>query len=331
MSAVRRPGPGARARRPAAPPVALLVALPVVVALLGGSAATRVDTASSSPAGTTTATSNSTSGTTTSGTATTATTAPDPAGPPTRAAVQDRVVPVDTGAVLAAVDAAAAGARGSVALAVVGPGGEDVVAGPAAGEAVPTASLVKLLVVGRLLQLGAEGAVTLTGTDLGRMERAVVRSDDTAMSLLWDRFGGAALVTDAAAAAGLSATAPPAEAGQWGEATTSAADVARLLAGLETTFGAGPAQTLLGWMRATSATAADGFSQAFGLLAGTSGVAAKQGWMCCVRGTRQLHSAGVLADGTVVVLLGDFPASTSWGRARTALDTAAAAVLAALA
>ncbi|MGY1651057.1 serine hydrolase [Geodermatophilus sp. SYSU D01119] len=315
MSAVRRPGPGSRARRAAAPPVALAV----VLALLAGCAATRVETASSSPSGPAL----SAPGPSAS--------APGPTGPPSRAAVQDRAVAVDAGAVLAAVDTAAAGARGSVALAVVGPDGEDVVTGPGAGDAVLTASLVKLVVVGRLLQLGAEGAVALGDTDLGRMERAVVRSDDTAMSLLWDRFDGAALLTDVAARAGLGATAPPAEAGQWGEATTSAADVARLLAGLETTFGAGPAATLLGWMRATSATAADGFSQTFGLLAGTSGVAAKQGWMCCVGGTRQLHSAGVLADGTVVVLLGDFPASTSWGRARTALDTAAAAVLAALA
>ena len=83
-------------------------------------------------------------------------------------------------------------------------------------------------------------------------------------------------------------------------------------------------------MRATSATAADGFGQGFGLLAGTAGVAAKQGWMCCVDGRRQLHSAGVLPDGTVVVLLGDFPASTSWGRARAALDSAAGALLGAL-
>jgi beta-lactamase family protein len=251
-------------------------------------------------------------------------------GPPSRASLQDRVVPLDAGAVLAAVDAAAAAAGGTVGLAVVDARGEPLVTGAAAGDVVPTASLVKLLVVARLLQLGADGAVALTDTDRARMERAIVRSDDAATSLLWDRWNGAALVTDAAARAGLGATAPPAVAGQWGEATTSAGDVAALLAGLRATFGAGPADTLLGWMRATSATAADGFGQTFGLLAGTSGVAAKQGWMCCVGGTRQLHSAGVLPDGTVVVLLGDFPVATSWSRARTALDTAAAAVLGAV-
>jgi hypothetical protein len=38
----------------------------------------------------------------------------------------------------------------------------------------------------------------------------------------------------------------------------------------------------------------------------------------------------VLPGGQVVVLLGDFPVTTSWARARTALDTAAAAVRTAL-
>jgi hypothetical protein len=50
--------------------------------------------------------------------------------------------------------------------------------------------------------------------------------------------------------------------------------------------------------------------------------------MCCVDSERQLHSAGLLADGRVVVLLGDFSAGTSWSAAATALDTAAAAVVA---
>jgi beta-lactamase family protein len=239
-------------------------------------------------------------------------------------------VPVDAGAALAGVEAAAAAARGSVAVVVVDRAGRPLVSGGPAGEVRYSASLIKLLVVGRLLALGAGGEIVLTDRDRVLMERAIVRSDDAAMSLLWDRWDGAALVRAAAADAGLSATAPPAVAGQWGEATTTAADVATLLTRLAATFGEEPAAVLLGWMRATSATAADGFGQGFGLLAGTAGVAAKQGWMCCVDGRRQLHSAGVLPDGTVVVLLGDFPAATSWGRARAAVDTAAGALLGAL-
>ena len=253
--------------------------------------------------------------------------------PPPRAAVQDRVVPVDAARVLAEVDAAARAAGGTVAVVVLDAGGRPLVTGPAAGQAVPTASLVKLLVVGRLLALEATGGVVLGDRDRALLERAVVRSDDTAMSLLWDRWDGAALVTAGAAAMGLTATAPPAVSGQWGEATTTAADVATLLAGLPATLGTGPAETLLGWMRAATPTAADGFGQDFGLLGGAlpaGTVAAKQGWMCCVAGTRQLHSAGVLADGTVVVLLGDFPVRTSWARGLAAIDAAAGAVLGAL-
>jgi hypothetical protein len=238
--------------------------------------------------------------------------------------------PVDAAAVLAAVDAAAAGGRGTVDVVVLDAAGRPLVTGASAAEVRYTASLVKLLVVGRLLALDAAGALDLGEGDLALMERAIVRSDDGAMSTLWDRWDGAALVTAAAAEAGLTATAPPAVAGQWGEATTSASDVAVVLAGLAAAPGRQPSATLLGWLRATSATAADGFDQTFGLLQGTAGVAAKQGWMCCVDGRRQVHSAGVLPDGRVVALLGDFPAATSWGRARGALDAAAAAVLGAL-
>ncbi|MGY1794343.1 serine hydrolase [Geodermatophilus sp. SYSU D00525] len=239
-------------------------------------------------------------------------------------------VAVDEAGVLAAVDAAAATADGTVAVAVLDALGRPLVTGPAAGDVLLSASLVKLHVVGRLLALDAAGAVDLSDGDLALMERAIVSSDDGAMSTLWDRYDGAALVTATAADAGLTATAPPRVAGQWGEATLSAADVAVLLVGLAGTLGEEPAATLLGWMRNTAPTAADGFSQTFGLLAGGSGVAVKQGWICCIDGRRQLHSAGVLPSGTVVVLLGDFPAATSWGRARAALDSAAGAVLAAL-
>ena len=85
--------------------------------------------------------------------------------------------------------------------------------------------------------------------------------------------------------------------------------------------------TLTTWMQSTTPDAADGFDQSFGLLsaqADTNGaVAAKQGWMCCLDDRRELHSTGVLTDGRVVVLLGEFPASASWAQAQAALtDTA---------
>ena len=48
--------------------------------------------------------------------------------------------------------------------------------------------------------------------------------------------------------------------------------------------------------------------------------------MCCVDSRRQLHSAGILADGRVVVLLGDFATGTTWAQAQAALDAATVAV-----
>ena len=233
---------------------------------------------------------------------------------------------VDTAAVLAAV-ADAAGA-GTVAVVVLDAAGRELLAGADAGTPLPTASLVKLLVVQQLLAADEAGTTPLDGDDLALMRQAVTASDDDAMSTLWTRFDGAALVTAAAEEFGLTGTAPPVVAGQWGEATTTAADYATFLSGLADALSAADLATLTGWMQSTTASAADGFDQAFGLLsAGVGTAAAKQGWMCCVDSRRQLHSAGVLADGRVVVLLGDFPVGTSWAQAQAALDQAAQAVV----
>jgi beta-lactamase class A len=234
-------------------------------------------------------------------------------------------------AALATVAGAAAAARGDVHVVVLSPDGDELLAGPGAGQPVYTASLVKLLVVQQLFARAAAGLLNLTGADLGLMERAVTLSDDAAMSTLWDRFGGAELVTAATAEFGLTGNMLPARPGQWGEARTTARDTAVFLAGLDERLSPADRTTLTAWMRSPAAVARDGFDQRWGLLspavtAGTA-VAAKQGWMCCIGQRRQLHSAGILADGRTVVLLGDFPTSTSWARAEEALDTAAQALV----
>jgi hypothetical protein len=209
--------------------------------------------------------------------------------------------------------------------------GTELLTTPEAGARVWTASLVKLLVVQQLFARDAVGSLRLSPDDLDRMQRAVSSSDDGAMNVLWDRFGGAELVTAAAAEFGLTGSSPPAVAGQWGEAVTTAADMATFLSTLGDHLPADDLVTLTDWMRSPAGTAIDGFDQRFGLLAPAASagtpVAAKQGWMCCVDARRQLHSTGLLADGRAVVLLGDFPVSTTWARARSALDAAAATVM----
>ena len=210
------------------------------------------------------------------------------------------------------------------------------VSSDAAGTTHWTASLVKLLVVQQLLARDAAGTLTLDDDDLALVEQAVEASDDEAMSALWVQFDGAELVTTAAEEFSLTGTAAPETAapetaGQEGQATTTAADCATFLAGLGEHLSAADLTTLVGWLQSTTGTAAGGFAQDYGLLSADAGntgaVAAEQGWMCCVDGSRQLHSAGVLADGRVVVLLGEFPTSTSWADAQAVLDAAAAAVV----
>lgn len=223
-------------------------------------------------------------------------------------------------------DGAVAAGDGTVSVVVLDGAGVQLAASDPDGTH-HAASLAKLFVVQQLLERGAAGTVDLDDEDLALMEQAVVRSDDAAMNVLWVRFGGAELVTAAAAEFGLAGTAAPQRAGQWGETTTTAADYATFLAHLGDHLPPAQLTTLTSWMRSTTPDAADGFDQSFGLLsaqADTDGpVEAKQGWMCCVDGVRELHSAGVLVDGRVVVLLGRFPEGTTWAQAQTALtDTA---------
>ncbi|WP_369132446.1 LppW family protein [Modestobacter sp. I12A-02662] len=232
---------------------------------------------------------------------------------------------VDAGAVLAQLDGAAAQSRSWVGAVVLDEWGRTLVASADAERTVPTASLVKLLVVQQLLARSADGTVALDERTRQLMERAVTVSGDEAMSALWSRYDGEALLRNAVAAFGLTATAPPERPGQWGEATTTATDLARFLSRMDTAPGA---ETLLGWMRSVAPTAGDGFDQRFGLFGAAPGVAVKQGWMCCIDGRRQLHSAGVLADGRVVVVLGDASSSTGWPAFRRTLDSATAALVA---
>jgi Beta-lactamase enzyme family len=234
---------------------------------------------------------------------------------------------LDVSALLGDPPVAAGG--GTVSVAVLDRSGDELSSSDA-GSTHWTASLAKLFVVQQLLERDEAGTLTLDAGDRARMERAVEASDDDAMNALWVEFGGARLVTAAAEEFGLSDTAAPDVAGQWGQTTTTAADYATFLAHLGRHLSAADLATLTTWMQSTTATAADGFDQHFGLLSTGAGgaVAAKQGWMCCLDDGRELHSTGVLPDGRVVVLLGEFPASTTWEQAQAALDTTAAAVVA---
>jgi hypothetical protein len=240
-------------------------------------------------------------------------------------------VPVDAPLVLGQVQAAAATTGGSIAVAVFDATDRALLVSPDYQRPIFTASLIKPLIIAELLARQEAGELVLSPNDLVLMQRAATASDDNAMNTLWVRYDGPALVSAAATRLGLSGTAPPAEVGQWGQAVTTANDMATFLSRMDQAFGAQVAATLTGWLQATTMTAADGSGQLFGVLSPSAGaagpVAAKQGWMCCKDDRRQLHSAGVLADGRTVVLLGDFPDAVPWSAAIAALDAAAAAVV----
>ena len=189
----------------------------------------------------------------------------------------------------------------------------------------PTASMVKLLLAEDLLHRARTGAIALTPGDRAELEVMIRRSDDPAASDFWVRFDGAQAVRDVATRYGLTGTAPPRTEGQWGETTTTAADLARFLTRLPVVAHPDDAAALLAWMRTADPVAADGFDQEFGVFGTLPGAAVKQGWMCCLGGQRHLHSVGVVGQ-RVVVLLSEVPRSVGWDAARAALDAAAAAV-----
>jgi hypothetical protein len=189
-----------------------------------------------------------------------------------------------------------------------------------------SASMVKLLMAEDLLHRDRAGTVRLRPEDLDLMSRMISSSDDPAASELWVRYDGERMVRDVVRRYGLSGTAPPLVAGQWGRTVVTAEDLARLLSLLPVVAHPDDADVLLGWMRSATPEAADGFDQRFGLYGAADGEAAvKQGWMCCVGGQRHLHSVGVLGR-TVVVLLSEVDQDVDYEAVQRALTAAAAEV-----
>jgi hypothetical protein len=205
---------------------------------------------------------------------------------------------------------------------------EDAVAGNGgqAGRPFPSASMVKLFLAEDLLRRDRAGQVRLDREDLALMGRMISRSDDPAASSLWVRYDGEQMVRDVAERYGLSGTAPPPTPGQWGQTVVTARDLARFLSLLPVVAHPDDADRLLGWMRAATPLAGDGFDQRFGLFGAADGQAAvKQGWMCCVDGMRHLHSVGVLGR-TVVVLLSEVDPAHGYADVKRVLTAAAAKV-----
>lgn len=205
--------------------------------------------------------------------------------------------------------------------------------GDPAGRPIPSASMVKLFIAEDVLHRARAGTLVLDAADRALLRAMIRSSDDPAASAAWVRFGGGRMVTDVAGRYDLTGTAPPPARipGQWGQAVTTARDLARFLSLLPVLAHPEDAATLLGWMAEATPLAADGFDQRFGLFGTLPGQpAVKQGWMCCVGGQRHLHSVAV-AGSRVLVLLSEVPADVGYAQARAALDAAGTAVAGVLA
>ncbi|GAA4842890.1 hypothetical protein GCM10023201_36730 [Actinomycetospora corticicola] len=196
-----------------------------------------------------------------------------------------------------------------------------------ADDAMNSASLSKLLTAIDLLDRGAAGRVEVTAADRRLVRAALGPSDDPAMNALWTRFGGQSGITRVVERLGLEDTAVPADPSQWGEVQLSARDMTTVFRHVLETMAPGDRDLLLGAMSRAPATASDGFDQAFGLLDPDGrGVAAKQGWLCCLKSSVDLHSTGVLdPEGRyVVAVLSNQP--FGYAAARAVVDDAVGAL-----
>jgi hypothetical protein len=248
--------------------------------------------------------------------------------------------PVPAGTAQAAVDAAQATAQSSTELAVAV---LDRVTGEAAEgargtEPFYTASLSKLVVTIDVLDRRRTEGLVVTDDDIALIRRALGPSDDSAMNVLWVRFDGAGSAARVSADLGLTGTTAPADPSQWGEMSVPATDLVRIYTHVLDDLPAADRDLVVGALAAAPPTAADGFDQAFGLLApavdgpGAAGAEAKQGWMCCFSGQYYLHSAGVVGpdERFVVVVLTRIPRGPGWDAARAEVTAVAAAAVQAL-
>lgn len=196
------------------------------------------------------------------------------------------------------------------------------------------ASVVKLYTVVDILHRVETGAVTLTTTDRTDIGRALSYSDDGAEDALWTKFGGAAGVARTIALAGLQDSSPPKDTSQWGETLISARDVVTLYDYVLDSMTPADRDMIMDALRNAQDSGADGFDQAFGLIAAPrpAGVAAKQGWMW-IGDDFYLHSTGVLGpdDHYVVAVLSENEASAGSAAARAAVTKAVTDVEKALA
>ncbi|MCP2168735.1 serine hydrolase [Goodfellowiella coeruleoviolacea] len=184
-----------------------------------------------------------------------------------------------------------------------------------------SASLVKLLI--------ALEALDHASPETARIRQMLSASDDAIASALWTKYGSTAIVTRWAQRLQLADTRPPKSPGRWGDTLVSARDVVLVYRYILEQASASTRQLILGALTRFTAAGSDGFSQEFGLagLAGSTPVAVKQGWACCLP-DRVLHTSGVAGadDRFIVVVLSSRAQSVGWPMARKQVNAMVSAL-----
>lgn len=140
-----------------------------------------------------------------------------------------------------------------------------------------TASVVKTLIAAKILYTG-----NMRGDTADLAYRMITRSDDTAATILWNRFGGPSIITDIEQHYNIHVGTPNRRPGYWGNTQVTSRGLAAFY---RATYQDKPVwRWLYHAMTHTQRIASDGTNQYFGIPAAGAGHTVKQGW-----GT---HSAG---------------------------------------
>lgn len=175
-----------------------------------------------------------------------------------------------------------------------------------ANRPIETASVVKLFIADDMLFRETLGEIVLTDDDHDLIDAMLTSSDDSAAGVLWDAYGGTAMVQRVADRHALTGTVATDTA--WWNTSTTASDLLTwyddLLSG---TGGLDETATarIVGALMNFHDTGRDGYDQRFGIPDGLPGAVdpgVKAGWMCCLDGSWVHLSTGFFgADHRYVV------------------------------
>ncbi|KJF24623.1 hypothetical protein CJ178_19520 [Rhodococcus sp. ACPA4] len=186
-------------------------------------------------------------------------------------------------------------------------------------EPIDTASVSKLFIADDILFREQQGEVTLSEYEAGLIDEMLRSSDDSAAELLWNRFGSNNIIDRITARYPLSSTSIGSDETWWETQTTMSDIVSYYDALLDGRGGLSADQSavVLGDIGDFTSTAADGYYQRFGIpdaLSGESGIAVKQGWMCCIDGNWIHLSTGIAGDDhRFIIALGSRETAANYG------------------